>query len=568
MHRCLEIAEIFDLVVSYLDQKSSLTSLARVSRSFNEPAINALYADLDNWFEFLMFLPRDLWSFGRTVTGSWLPTQILFFNRDLTEDEWLLFMARAAKVRTIGTPVVDEGYRKLGAWNTFTYDPPPNIIDGQRLVVADVSVTDSLMKCPRSLLFPNLRALTLGDGCPVEMLRRFLPSGLRRLNVSNQTIQDFSSLPFSIAVLCPSMDSFICRDVYTLGPDSLRFICDWQHLRTLQGPVYFNQKLWSYLASQSNLSSLEIQTFDLPDWRIMRNRGRLRTVDNLSLTSGRFQDTAAALEILFGTEIVHASAAKPIVRRLTINVQPASPEYVASKPPQSSLKGLTNALRKLLSNEDLKELHLTHASFSYHFGIARIPPGASSFYDALLPLTAFSNVSVVTLSAALDNSHRFSYSQLLSLVRHWKSLEVLSVPSLLNSISLQELRELCRVCPRLREVDVRVIMDKNLVDCILADSEDLSHCMNNITCLTLGHTSEEKDDIRPTALAISRLMPRLMRVSVFGEDLSSMLFWTSVMKEAEKMSSTPKRWAVRGIVHRDMSPTLYEITDSSWGQLM
>ena len=59
MHRCLEIDEILEHIISCFDLKASLLSLALSGRVFYEPAMNALWHDVHDFSILLRLLPRD-----------------------------------------------------------------------------------------------------------------------------------------------------------------------------------------------------------------------------------------------------------------------------------------------------------------------------------------------------------------------------------------------------------------------------------------------------------------------------------------------------------------------------
>lgn len=82
MHRCFAVPEILNLICNQCVKFSNpprlawntLASLARTSRSFQEPALQHLWYEIDTIAPLIKCMPRDLWeAHGKSlvrVTGS------------------------------------------------------------------------------------------------------------------------------------------------------------------------------------------------------------------------------------------------------------------------------------------------------------------------------------------------------------------------------------------------------------------------------------------------------------------------------------------------------------------
>ena len=67
MHRCLLIPELVCLLCDELGAmaaNSSLAKLAQTCLAFSEPALNALWYELDDLLPLIQCMPCDLWSIG------------------------------------------------------------------------------------------------------------------------------------------------------------------------------------------------------------------------------------------------------------------------------------------------------------------------------------------------------------------------------------------------------------------------------------------------------------------------------------------------------------------------
>ncbi|EIW83500.1 hypothetical protein CONPUDRAFT_81410, partial [Coniophora puteana RWD-64-598 SS2] len=338
MHHALEISEVIQLVLSHVDNHWALENLAQVSKAFHEPAINALYSELDFWFEILRCLPQDLRKFKQeerpegAFCGNWQPpwtivrrsllernplhyylTGAQSFRRKMTEEEWALLRSRAANVHSIG--VRDTGRDEVDPkeWHMYSHQSP--FAAAAMTYQLDQSVIDAFMTAPQCLLFPSLRVLTLGHGCPPAILPMFLPPCLRRLRLSINAISDIARLPLSITELCPAVDSFSCHGHPLRNLDvSCRFISGWKHLRSITGVVPLDTHMWKHLTSLESLKTLEVHTFTpySRPW-FGTNISCLREIDNLSLTSGNFKGAADSLEGLLCSD---GRSTKASVRQL------------------------------------------------------------------------------------------------------------------------------------------------------------------------------------------------------------------------------------------------------------
>ncbi|EIW81643.1 hypothetical protein CONPUDRAFT_165728 [Coniophora puteana RWD-64-598 SS2] len=540
-HRCLEVPEIVALIISHVDDRPSFRTLSQVSRTLSDLAIDALYADLDSWFELFMCLPRSLWNlkpppsprmfsggrFGKCGNGMRVWT--LCFRRKMAEKEWTFLRSRAAKVRSIGfrhVPHSGVGRISSEGWNSLVYRRSQSI--GPKSIMADQSVIDALVNAAPSVpvLFPNLCALALGHGCPAPALRMLLSPGLRKLHVSTGLLLDIANLTSPSAPdLCPFVESFHVQEElrFIRQNASARLICGWKHLRSIGGAVPIDQHVWKHLASLSSLDTLEIRAFSPPSRARAGICNKLREIDTLILSGGQYKDTISALEAVLGDR---GPDTRFVVRRVDIRVLSS----IAS--PDDSVVHLASALPELVYAETLRELRVASGR-----SLSPRDSDRPSVDDLLLPFVAFYGLTTVDLSTHL-NGRSFTHPQLMDLACHWPSLEVLRLSSSQEAFSLQELLALGQVCPKIRIIDIPVMVSMaNIRE--ISTQMDSVRCLENATCLRLRGYPETKEDMEATVNVMGKLVPRLRHPNCEREDEE--VAWNSVMGSMGKEPEVEKR---------------------------
>ncbi|KAH7925254.1 hypothetical protein BV22DRAFT_1034258 [Leucogyrophana mollusca] len=157
-----------------LDGKT-LASLARTCRSFHDPALDLLYADMTTLKPLIKCMPRDLWKETE---------QELTFMRPMTHNDWNIFQRYARRVRRLYfgpdiRPLIGSAvYQALG------YPPFPSgsvlfpklhKLQTNQIVDDEIPFLNVLLKSPLKELLLDVRA----GGNIEKTLSLFLPS-LRR----------------------------------------------------------------------------------------------------------------------------------------------------------------------------------------------------------------------------------------------------------------------------------------------------------------------------------------------------------------------------------------------------
>ncbi|EIW75199.1 hypothetical protein CONPUDRAFT_147332 [Coniophora puteana RWD-64-598 SS2] len=156
MHHCLSVSELI-LAICCSSNDAALANLAQTCKTFQEPALNVLYSDLDCMSKLLMCLPQDLW---RVEEGDTNEQANLSFTRQLQPADWQVLQRYAARVRflRIGGAICQAPIGSLFE-DRYRVDDP---------------------------LFPNLTTLTIyADGCYPPCVLLFLGPNLRTLVLDN-----------------------------------------------------------------------------------------------------------------------------------------------------------------------------------------------------------------------------------------------------------------------------------------------------------------------------------------------------------------------------------------------
>ncbi|KIJ65158.1 hypothetical protein HYDPIDRAFT_27880 [Hydnomerulius pinastri MD-312] len=233
MHRALFIREVLVNIFywqryAFPKGRATLCALSRTCRTFHDPALDALWRELDHIKPLVLCLPKDLYSIESNVGGQGL---ILKQVRPLTSADWSIFERYAARVQGL----------KLRVWESR--NSPIMNVDTKFLLA---------LSCPPSAvsLFPRLRLIQWVDERPesILFLRSVASPSLLHLTISPKArpwVWDASRLSMlsSLGSLCPSL-----KYIQLPSLDNLK-----------QPVVATTTQLLSYL---SGLESVEVSRLD------------------------------------------------------------------------------------------------------------------------------------------------------------------------------------------------------------------------------------------------------------------------------------------------------------------
>ncbi|KAH7889099.1 hypothetical protein F5I97DRAFT_1925674 [Phlebopus sp. FC_14] len=204
MHKALHITEILHAVCGFAAQ-DSLAKLARTCRAFEEPALDALWANLETLEPLVHCLPSNIWG---TLGGK------LILHRPLHTEHWRLLRKYSNRICRIekGTPY-GTGLRYLIALASHANDA-------------------------RVSLFPNLRVLLscrlTSDRIPLFCW--LIGPSLIQLQLSIEGVSPrILAFLASVARLCPRMETILLNPVKSVDTDLSatsisQSICQWNHL--------------------------------------------------------------------------------------------------------------------------------------------------------------------------------------------------------------------------------------------------------------------------------------------------------------------------------------------------
>jgi len=107
MHPSLEISDVTSIICSFLAEaksKKTLSSLARTCKDLKEPALDALYYEV-NLVEAVMCLPRDVWTTEQRQTprreAGWPPQKTLCLQRSIMPSDWHILERYTNRVQSL-----------------------------------------------------------------------------------------------------------------------------------------------------------------------------------------------------------------------------------------------------------------------------------------------------------------------------------------------------------------------------------------------------------------------------------------------------------------------------------
>ncbi|EIW81177.1 hypothetical protein CONPUDRAFT_137239 [Coniophora puteana RWD-64-598 SS2] len=511
LHPWTRIPHILEAICAYLNDIPSLARLARVCVAFNEPTLDALYANIEDFIEFLKCLPRDLWILKdlkkpKETSSECDPVKekVLHFRRKMTRNDWDSFMSKSVRVKTMGPPLANA-HRTLHS--------SPKLVRGLRVQYkVGESVLGAFAERPISIPFPKLRQLT--GGLPTSVLSAVLSPSLRHLDITYSNLEDLDGDSAALAALCPSLESLhLVMPFPAIRSDLLsQYVQRLEHLHSLTGWLPAPQTILEILRERSKLGALELVLFHGHHYSTPDKESHLHEVDSLALEADSYEHVLIALDIMFKSSPQPSSGLEPpsfpVVRSLSVRAGLN----------ESALYSLVSPLPRLISHSALMDLHITHI-------LIRSEDDHPPLHEALRQLTVFHNLTALTVEVieSCPAEDQLSGSQLSELVSHWPLLEKLRIIRPRDSTtmlpkdptSMLDLAAILRACPHLRNVYVDVLVHP---DDVLALSEmlDPSERFENLRYLALQHYTARYTDVEPIAYLSASCAPFLAHIYTWG----------------------------------------------------
>ncbi|KAH7908726.1 hypothetical protein BJ138DRAFT_1068295 [Hygrophoropsis aurantiaca] len=212
MHVCLYIPEILSNIFQNITHsknrldKTTLASLARTSRVFQESALDILYSNITGLNPLVKCMPQDLWEESKYE---------LTFTRRMTTDDWNIFQRYACRVKTLSLGFQLRYYPEtnLRIYQALS-DPPFSSTPFSKLrCLQHIGVNDDVLPFLQVLLLSPLKELyldvsagkkidaalstflpNLRQHCPFVTHLRLRSMEPRVITVISSTLRQFSNL--------------------------------------------------------------------------------------------------------------------------------------------------------------------------------------------------------------------------------------------------------------------------------------------------------------------------------------------------------------------------------------
>ncbi|EIW85527.1 hypothetical protein CONPUDRAFT_142055 [Coniophora puteana RWD-64-598 SS2] len=284
MHRALLIAEVAHAIAFHQLSKKDLVALARTCRLFCDPALDALWAELNDITPLLDCLPDGCIEREETIATSCR----YHLRGPLTIEAWTTLRKYSSRVKIID--------------NLDSVDPYEDTIE--RIVNAEVLFA---LSCPpfSEHLFPKLQRLSwksvFQSDCP--LLRIMLGPSLRSLKIvpghANPVVLGLAAIT---GVTCPNLQEFtFMHSTPSLGEEALisQVITSWRNLESL-GCCALTDQAWFYLSTSPSLKKLSMNLRELPS-RLVLHDPSFCNLDELRLLAPPGQSLSSIVSIIRAT---------------------------------------------------------------------------------------------------------------------------------------------------------------------------------------------------------------------------------------------------------------------------
>ncbi|EIW80598.1 hypothetical protein CONPUDRAFT_144627 [Coniophora puteana RWD-64-598 SS2] len=433
MHRCLRLIEVVAIICQDLDDKKSLAWLAQVSQNLKEPALDALYADIENIVDLLRSFPSHVLSLEEHPPNK----PILLARQQPARADRDKVLSYTSRVRCLNEQV----------FGSESAVPPPETADAMCEWIR-----------PTSFLFPKLRkvCISLQHVGYYHFVTTFI-TGPSLLHL--ELDECYKPLLFrcapNLASMCPSLETLIITcDIHQTDdednvnihiPAALENLRGWPNLRSINyGPLDCDSLV--YLSRLPTLRSLTIPVTRYSSWINSPTCGYFGSLDHLTLKVADYQVGVIAVMKLFS----RSDGLRARLRSLRLHVLMCQSDEVLLSTP-SPLAPITAALATYLCRTTLKEFFVSQHN-SPDVGIAT---AFIDHFQSLFPLTSFTALTHLTTrdyGNGWGDTFQLTESKLLELLRHWPALEIIDCAT--QSISLSGIIAILRLCPRIRSVMV------------------------------------------------------------------------------------------------------------------
>ncbi|KAI9567224.1 hypothetical protein HD554DRAFT_2329288 [Boletus coccyginus] len=356
-----------------------LATLARTCNTFKEPALDTIWAELDDLTPLVRCLPEASW----VESGS-----VYSLQKRLEQTDWDIILGYARRVRVL--PQL-QGSFGLAADSIEALSNPPSSTE---------------------LIFPNLRVVgLLVATATVAPLVRYLTNP-KLTSISFEFVENLDAVISSFGERCPIVTNFHVSEWTPSQVDTTSdLICCWQNLCSV----------WCYDVSLnvdavlhlSRLHYLHHAGFKVVDAVVDRIQIILSPASTLTFPTLKCLDLSS-------------DYLSPIWRLLRYFRTPEVHDIfvgVDARPTAPDLMSLFVSLQEACTHESLNDLSLVVVN-AYETPLANASPYYITF-DHLRPLTVFLNIKSITLDIPCGT--HLSERELLRLASSWPHLELFKV---------------------------------------------------------------------------------------------------------------------------------------------
>ncbi|EIW85964.1 hypothetical protein CONPUDRAFT_160875 [Coniophora puteana RWD-64-598 SS2] len=502
MHRVLQIPELREYIFHLINKRSAYASLAAVCRAFQDPALDALYGDVDDFCNLLKCMPGNLFSYQ--IYKPTLNMPMLFLKRNMTSGDWHTLSKYTSRVRSLQI-----------TWDLSETDTKP-------YALLEDTVCYALARCAfPGTMFPKLHTLRLigPERAGVSMLQPFLlGERLRHLYISpcKVFVDDvYKHIPY-LPYLSPLLETLVIDfssnvettpgqlSIELLKPtaDMASVLCQMNNLQRIgSGPM--SEWILAHLASLPKLSTLTLMVFKECGWLSSPSSViSVPKLTSLTLQAAEYETATLALRKLADSaRRPDQLSDSPVLELRTVGL-----EVLWVLATGGSLSVFTSALASCTSPTHLQEIIISNRSPN---GAMTIPPLqllTPITYDDLRPLAAFSKLTRLSLSFVFIPFLPRDASKFFDLLPSWPLLEILEARPL--HLDIATLVHILRALTKLSILSVDVIVsDTELED--LSQEETFKALPSNdrIRSMTFGERYEWSS-LRRYEPLFQRLMPR------------------------------------------------------------
>ncbi|EIW83491.1 hypothetical protein CONPUDRAFT_143369 [Coniophora puteana RWD-64-598 SS2] len=448
MHSALCLDEITRLIAkSSQSDKPTLCSLARTCRSLGEPALDALWEQIQTITPLFLSLPKDVFTTDRktivwgTRIANGHPHIDMTYRlaREITPTEWITFCKYAARVKVV-THTPDDKHEDKSS------NPAALWADEYAATRLLLDTMERLATETPSPLFPRLQELQWRnfDVFTYPFLRAVASPSLSSLsleggpfmNIGNEA-EDENLLATKraeafevvadLGTLFPRMESFTWwnYDGQSTPTSALsRALCHWQHLRHLNVGIPLTDTALAHLSQLPSLRVLQMSPHvrSSTSTRVLPLQGtKFFSLESFELHDDTMED--ARTSFLDVTWLLRFIGGQISSRSFSISTQ-----HIASSP---DIPSLFEALSEHFVRETLTSLNFRENLYFSRMMPMQVDHTALDTYSlsfaSLQPALCFENTESVILD--LERKVTLTDSELLTMAQAWPRLRVLRLSS-------------------------------------------------------------------------------------------------------------------------------------------